>query len=82
MIKKSMRLNGHDTSISLEKEFWEVVEKIANIENKTVKSIIENIDKERMYSSYSCLSSRIRVYVLNYLLENLKSLQPTNHTKL
>jgi predicted DNA-binding ribbon-helix-helix protein len=69
MIKKSLKLEGHNTSVSLEKEFWDALEKIAFLQKKTVKNIIEEIDKSRINdSSYSSLSSKIRVYIIKILI--------------
>lgn len=61
MIKKrSIMIAGHATSISLEKEFWDEVKRIANEENTSIPHLIEKIDENRETN----LSSAIRLYVL------------------
>lgn len=72
-IKKSFDIYGHYTSVSLESEFWEALQEISKLEDKSVRSIVLNIDEERLKNQANDpnrpppnLSSRIRVYVLNY----------------
>ena len=43
-IKKTVRLNGHTTSLALEKEFWEELNIIANDQSLSLNKLIENID--------------------------------------
>ncbi len=62
MTKLSVSLSGHHTSISLEPEFIDALHKIAQRENKSIASIIENIDAKRKPDTN--LSSAIRVWIL------------------
>lgn len=62
MTKLSVSLTGHQTSISLEQEFIDALRSLAKSENKSVASIIEEIDNNR--TPESNLSSAIRVWVL------------------
>jgi predicted DNA-binding ribbon-helix-helix protein len=63
VIKRSIVLDGHKTSVSLENEFWEALREIASRENATLSSLVGRIDHGRN----SCnLSSAIRVYVFGY----------------
>lgn len=62
MKKISVSLSGHQTSISLEKEFFAALQEIAKKENKSIASIIEHIDDNR--DPDSNLSSAIRIWVL------------------
>ena len=62
MTKLSVSLSGHHTSISLEPEFIDALHKIAQRENKSITSIIENIDAKRKPDTN--LSSAIRVWIL------------------
>lgn len=57
----------HQTSISLEEEFWLELQKIALKQNMTINQLVTQIDSERKYEN---LSSAIRVYILNYLKNN------------
>ena len=60
MQKHSVKLSGHPTSISIEKEFWDILKKIAKNKNQTMNSLISDLDKERQGN----LSSAIRLFVL------------------
>ena len=62
MKKISVSLSGHQTSISLEREFIDALRAIAKRANKSVASIIQDIDSHRAPDSN--LSSAIRVWVL------------------
>ena len=61
MQKKSIQLTGHRTSISLEPEFWQALQQIAQQKNTSVRKLIIQIDNTRT----SNLSSSFRVYILN-----------------
>jgi predicted DNA-binding ribbon-helix-helix protein len=63
VIKRSIVLDGHKTSVSLENEFWHGLREIAGRENTALSILVGKIDRERN----SCnLSSAIRVHVFNY----------------
>lgn len=62
MKKRSLTIDGHRTSISLEDEFWDGLKHIVNIRGCTLIEIIREIDEKRD----SGLSSAIRIFVLNY----------------
>ncbi len=62
MIKKSLSIAGHRTSVALEPEFWGALEDIANMKKISTISIFSSIDKERKTG----LASAMRVYILNY----------------
>ncbi|MBR3510953.1 MAG: ribbon-helix-helix domain-containing protein [Alphaproteobacteria bacterium] len=70
MHKISVSLYGHQTSISLEQEFFDVLQKIAKQSNTSVASIIKNIDEQRLPGSN--LSSEIRVWILKQILKTSK----------
>lgn len=61
IIKRSVVLNGHRTSVSLEQPFWNMVREIARAEQKTVSSLLCQIDEARGEAN---LSSAVRVFVL------------------
>ena len=63
VIKRSIILNGHKTSVSLENEFWHGLREIAGHENTTVPMLVEQIDRSRDICN---LSSPIRVFAFNY----------------
>jgi len=70
MHKISVSLSGHQTSISLEPEFFDVLQKIASEKKTSVASIIKSIDESR--KSDSNLSSEIRIWILKQLLKTSK----------
>ena len=62
MKKISVSLSGHQTSISLEPEFIDVLHEIAKRDRVSIASIINQIDSTRRPGTN--LSSAIRVWVL------------------
>lgn len=62
MEKRSLKIAGHATSVSLEPEFWQALEDIAKKRNISLPALIAEIDKTK---SAGNLSSAIRVYILN-----------------
>lgn len=70
MHKISVSLSGHQTSISLEQEFFDVLQKIAKERNTSIASIINSIDEKR--NPNSNLSSEIRVWILKQILKTSK----------
>lgn len=70
VLKRSVSIAGHRTSISLEEPFWEGLREIAERENRSVQSLIGRIDAERGEQN---LSSAIRVFVLNDLRSRLEA---------
>lgn len=66
--KHSLRLDGHTTSITLEDIFWKVLKDIARTQEKSVNSLVAEIDRERItHNEPSNLSSCLRVFVLMWL---------------
>ena len=61
MRKRSVILNGHATSVSLEDAYWEEVRAMAVREGIPVAALIERIDRSRQGGN---LSSAIRLAVL------------------
>ncbi len=70
IVKRSVSIAGHRTSISLEEPFWEGLREIAERETLSVQALIGRIDAERGEQN---LSSAIRVFVLNDLRSRLES---------
>ena len=68
MKRCSLSLHGHRTSVSLEPEFWAALKGLAASQGRSVASLVQQIDDERItQSATGGLSSAIRVYVLNTL---------------
>ena len=67
MRKHSVNITGHQTSLSIEDEFWEELKRIARQKNVSVSRLIEEIDNNRQGN----LSGAIRVYILNALKKEI-----------
>lgn len=66
MKKRSVKISGHLTSVSLEEEFWQELKKLARAEKLSLNELIAKIDKQRSEN----LSSALRLYVLKQLRKN------------
>ena len=70
MHKISVSLSGHQTSISLEREFFDILQQIAKQQKTSVAAIIKNIDEQRRPDSN--LSSETRIWILKQILKTSK----------
>ena len=61
VVKRSIVIAGHKTSVSLEDAFWDTLKDIATLKDKTLSDLVADIDSTRMQGN---LSSAIRLYVL------------------
>lgn len=61
ILKRSVSIAGHRTSISLEEPFWQILREIAEREKLSIQALIGRIDAQRGEQN---LSSAIRVFVL------------------
>ena len=61
VVKRSVTLGGHKTSVTLEDEFWNALRTMAHRDKTTVASLVGQINQTRNKSN---LSSAIRVFVL------------------
>ena len=62
VVKRSVAIAGHRTSVSLEAPFWEALREIAAKRGASVQQLIGDIDAARGAQN---LSSAIRVFVLD-----------------
>ena len=62
IVKRSVTITGHKTSVSLEDAFWNDLREIAHYQRVTVPKLLENIHKERRQGN---LSSAIRLFVFD-----------------
>jgi predicted DNA-binding ribbon-helix-helix protein len=60
IVKRSVRIAGHATSVSLEPAFWEALCEIAERRHLSLNALLSRIDAEREGN----LSSAIRLFVL------------------
>lgn len=63
VIKRSIVIAGHKTSVSLEDAFWKGLKEIANGRDLTLSDLVATIDTDRRHGN---LSSAIRLFVLDY----------------
>jgi predicted DNA-binding ribbon-helix-helix protein len=62
-IKRSIVLDGHRTSVSLEDPFWDALKDIAKWKRNTVAQLVSNVNLDRKLAN---LSSALRLFVLNH----------------
>jgi predicted DNA-binding ribbon-helix-helix protein len=63
VLKRSIVIEGHKTSISLEDAFWNALREIAVTRNVPLSDLIATINKERQHAN---LSSVLRLFVLDH----------------
>ncbi len=63
VVKRSIVIAGHKTSVSLEDAFWKGLKEIADARGMTLSDIVANIDSQRRHGN---LSSAIRLFVLDH----------------
>ncbi len=82
VIKRSIIIAGHKTSVSLEEPFWRELKDIAKSKAATLSMVVHEIDLRRQHGN---LSSAIRLFVLDHQisrLSNLSALVPAAPTTL
>jgi predicted DNA-binding ribbon-helix-helix protein len=65
VLRRTIVLNGHRTSVTLENDFWDALKEFAAAQGTLVGQLIATIDKERPTGSTN-LSSAIRLFLFNY----------------
>lgn len=63
VIKRSIVIAGHKTSVSLEDAFWKGLKEIADDRDVTLSELVSSIDTDRQHGN---LSSAIRLFVLDH----------------
>ena len=63
IVKRSIVLFGHKTSVSLENEFWEGLRQIADQQETTMSALLQQINSDRRYAN---LSSAVRIFVFDH----------------
>jgi len=67
VVKRSIVIDGHKTSVSLEDAFWDHLKAIAHTQQATLSALVATIDEKRQHGN---LSSAIRLFVLEYFRTN------------
>jgi predicted DNA-binding ribbon-helix-helix protein len=71
VVKRSIVVAGHKTSVSLEDAFWKGLKEIAGGRNVTLSDLVAAIDSARQQGN---LSSAIRLFVLDFYRKQLSDL--------
>ena len=72
VVKRSIMIDGHKTSVSLEDAFWNDLKEIAYTQRTTPSELVAHIDGVRKQSN---LSSAIRLFVLEHFRSQDKGTQ-------
>ena len=73
VVKRSIVVAGHKTSVSLEDAFWKGLKEIAGGRDMTLSELVAAIDSERQHGN---LSSAIRLCVLEFYRNRPSEPQP------
>ncbi|HOO81825.1 MAG TPA: ribbon-helix-helix domain-containing protein [Alphaproteobacteria bacterium] len=73
MKKHSVNILGHQTSITLEDEFWDALKTEASAQDLSLNKLVAEIDEQRGENN---LSSAIRLYILKMLQQKLTEATP------
>jgi predicted DNA-binding ribbon-helix-helix protein len=63
VVKHSVVLAGHKTSVSLEDAFWQGLKEIASSRRTSLSDLINSIDIDREHGNFS---STLRLFVLSH----------------
>jgi predicted DNA-binding ribbon-helix-helix protein len=74
VIKRSIVIAGHKTSVSLEDAFWSGLKEIAAARHSTLSDLVASIDTGRTGGN---LSSAIRLFVLEHYRNVARANAPT-----
>jgi predicted DNA-binding ribbon-helix-helix protein len=79
VVKRSIVIAGHKTSVSLEDAFWRGLKEIANGRELTLSDLVASIDTDRRHGN---LSSAIRLFVLDhYRMHNVEDRIPQSEPR-
>ena len=70
IVKRSIVIDGHKTSVSLEDAFWGGLKEIAHARCVSLSKMVAEIDETRQHSN---LSSAIRLFVLDRMRAPLRT---------
>jgi predicted DNA-binding ribbon-helix-helix protein len=78
VVKRSIVVAGHKTSVSLEDDFWKGLKEIARSRDMTLSDLVAAIDAGRHHGN---LSSAIRLHVLRFYREQIAEDEQRNRTR-
>jgi predicted DNA-binding ribbon-helix-helix protein len=73
IVKRSIVVAGHKTSVSLEDAFWSGLKEIARRRLMTLQELIGEIDAQRQHGN---LSSALRLFVLDFYRTQVSDTEP------
>ncbi len=76
VVKRSIVVAGHKTSVSLEEAFWNGMKEISTARDITLSELVGEIDGHRQEGN---LSSAIRLFVLDYFRSRAMSTADNNN---
>lgn len=65
MIKRSVVVQGHATSVRLEPQFWEIIDTICVSQNTSLSQLIISLEKQQQAPGN--LASKLRVFCLEHV---------------
>ena len=77
VVKRSIVVGGHKTSVSLEDAFWSGLKEIAARRVTTLSELISQVDKQRQHTN---LSSALRLLVLDFYRSQASDEEPNDQT--
>ena len=72
VVKRSIVLAGHKTSVSLEDAFWKGLKEIAGRRLMTLSDLVGTIDSQRQQGN---LSSALRLFVLEFYRSQIPDIE-------
>ena len=73
VVKRSVIISEHKTSVSLEDAFWQGLKEIARAQGTTMSNLVTSVDVERKHGN---LSSCLRLFVLEFYRERIRERAP------
>jgi predicted DNA-binding ribbon-helix-helix protein len=73
VMKRSILVGGHKTSVSLEDDFWGALKEIAREQHLILSDLIGSIDSRRQQGN---LSSAVRLFVLDHYRQRIAEPAP------
>ncbi|WP_215747267.1 MULTISPECIES: ribbon-helix-helix domain-containing protein [Gluconobacter] len=71
LVKRSLSLSGHRTSVALEPEFWTVLDAMAAVRQQSFASLVASLDAAR--PPERPLASALRVAALTHLQKSVQT---------
>jgi predicted DNA-binding ribbon-helix-helix protein len=71
-VKRSIVIDGHKTSVTLEDAFWSTLKDIAHERRETLSHLVTSINANRKFAN---LSSALRLFILEFYKERVAELE-------